>query len=256
MTFDYNYVRVFGAAAKQCYCGSPHCRGYIGGGDPLNAELIVQGDSDEEFPEPVMLIEGGEIEESIPMPKYFDNVDTKSSRHSLKDRDVLDKSTTAIDADGSSEKESFMNPTSAVSLLHSSVEVEDSKGKLPPSDRVEAISQQMEYITSKPMPSVQHGYAVESESADKSSSIPKLEATSFLTTVSQVLSSSTDDNKEFKSEMVEGRNGCSQSHLLVKNPKLNGSVKKGKVRAKSANGVASEVKAFSIADAIYQTKKK
>ncbi|OIT40689.1 PREDICTED: histone-lysine N-methyltransferase ASHH2-like [Nicotiana attenuata] len=54
VTFDYNYVRVFGAAVKKCVCGSPHCRGYIGG-DPLNAEVIVQDDSDDEYPEPVML---------------------------------------------------------------------------------------------------------------------------------------------------------------------------------------------------------
>ena len=64
MTFDYNYVRDFGAAAKKCYCGSPHCRGYIGS-DSLNAEIIVQDDSDEEFPEPVMLTEG-DIEDGMP----------------------------------------------------------------------------------------------------------------------------------------------------------------------------------------------
>lgn len=55
MTFDYNYVRVFGAAAKKCVCGSSQCRGYIGG-DPLNSDVIVQ-DSDEEYPEPVMVCE-------------------------------------------------------------------------------------------------------------------------------------------------------------------------------------------------------
>lgn len=58
VTFDYNYVRVFGAAAKKCVCGSPQCRGYIGG-DPLNTEAIVQGDSDDEYPEPIMLREDG-----------------------------------------------------------------------------------------------------------------------------------------------------------------------------------------------------
>ncbi|KAF8026567.1 hypothetical protein BT93_F3148 [Corymbia citriodora subsp. variegata] len=58
VTFDYNYVRVFGAAAKKCVCGSPQCRGYIGG-DPLNTDVIVQGDSDDEYPEPVMLLEDG-----------------------------------------------------------------------------------------------------------------------------------------------------------------------------------------------------
>ncbi|CAI9115513.1 OLC1v1016428C1 [Oldenlandia corymbosa var. corymbosa] len=60
VTFDYNYVRVFGAAAKKCVCGSSQCRGYIGG-DPENAEEIVQGDSDEEYPEPVMVRGNGNI---------------------------------------------------------------------------------------------------------------------------------------------------------------------------------------------------
>ncbi|KAF3337736.1 histone-lysine N-methyltransferase ASHH2-like isoform X2 [Carex littledalei] len=53
LTFDYNYVRVVGAAAKKCYCGSENCRGYIGG-DPSSTELVVQEDSDEEdYFEPV-----------------------------------------------------------------------------------------------------------------------------------------------------------------------------------------------------------
>ncbi|GER38740.1 histone-lysine N-methyltransferase [Striga asiatica] len=62
VTFDYNYVRVFGAAAKKCICGSPNCRGYIGG-DLTNSEVIVQGDSDEEFVEPVMTCNDREIKE-------------------------------------------------------------------------------------------------------------------------------------------------------------------------------------------------
>ncbi|KAL9245134.1 hypothetical protein vseg_018819 [Gypsophila vaccaria] len=64
LTFDYNYVRVFGAAAKKCYCGSLKCRGYIGG-DPLNAEVVIQGDSDEEFPEPVVVDENGKLDHSL-----------------------------------------------------------------------------------------------------------------------------------------------------------------------------------------------
>ncbi|XP_059301922.1 histone-lysine N-methyltransferase ASHH2-like, partial [Lycium ferocissimum] len=61
VTFDYNYVRVFGAAVKKCVCGSPHCRGYIGG-DPLNAEVIVQDDSDDEYPETVVLREDANMD--------------------------------------------------------------------------------------------------------------------------------------------------------------------------------------------------
>uniref|UniRef100_A0A803L775 Histone-lysine N-methyltransferase ASHH2 n=1 Tax=Chenopodium quinoa TaxID=63459 RepID=A0A803L775_CHEQI len=64
LTFDYNYVRVFGAAAKKCHCGSRKCRGYIGG-DPLNTQVIVQGDSDEEFPEPVVVDENGRIDRTL-----------------------------------------------------------------------------------------------------------------------------------------------------------------------------------------------
>ncbi|KAH9624060.1 hypothetical protein KSS87_001821 [Heliosperma pusillum] len=64
LTFDYNYVRVFGAAAKKCYCGALKCRGYIGG-DPSNSEVVIQGDSDEEFPEPVAVDENGELDHSL-----------------------------------------------------------------------------------------------------------------------------------------------------------------------------------------------
>lgn len=64
VTFDYNYVRVFGAAAKKCVCGSSNCRGYIGG-DPQNSDVIVQGDSDDEFPEPVMFCDDGEVDDSL-----------------------------------------------------------------------------------------------------------------------------------------------------------------------------------------------
>lgn len=55
---------MFGAAVKKCHCGSRKCRGYIGG-DPLNSQVIVQGDSDEEFPEPVVIDENGEIDRSL-----------------------------------------------------------------------------------------------------------------------------------------------------------------------------------------------
>ncbi|KAK1309538.1 Histone-lysine N-methyltransferase ASHH2 [Acorus calamus] len=56
VTFDYNYVRVFGAVAKKCVCGSAGCRGYIGG-DPLKTEAVDQDHSDDDYPEPVMITE-------------------------------------------------------------------------------------------------------------------------------------------------------------------------------------------------------
>lgn len=43
-------------------CGSPNCRGYIGG-DLTNSEEIAQDDSDDEYGEPVMVCEDGDMKE-------------------------------------------------------------------------------------------------------------------------------------------------------------------------------------------------
>ncbi|XP_047327985.1 histone-lysine N-methyltransferase ASHH2-like isoform X2 [Impatiens glandulifera] len=79
VTFDYNYVRVFGAAAKKCVCGSSLCRGYIGG-DRSNDELIVQDDSDEEYPEPLMVYKEDDIDDDLrnllSINYSFDDVET------------------------------------------------------------------------------------------------------------------------------------------------------------------------------------
>ncbi|VFQ94966.1 unnamed protein product [Cuscuta campestris] len=64
VTFDYNYVRIFGAAAKKCVCGSSQCRGYIGS-DTLNAEIVVQDDSEDEYPEPVVVFENIDIDDEL-----------------------------------------------------------------------------------------------------------------------------------------------------------------------------------------------
>ncbi|KAF7816807.1 histone-lysine N-methyltransferase ASHH2 isoform X1 [Senna tora] len=228
VTFDYNYVRVFGAAAKKCYCGSPHCRGYIGG-DPHNTEIIVQSDSDEEFPEPVMLTEDGEIEDGVLRPNYCDNVDMQTTRHMFTSRNLSDNSTTAIGPDGSLENESSLNPVSAISQLHSSLEMENSKGNSLSSVLVKEFSQQMEDVTSKAMPVVSRGYAVESELSDKTSSIQKLET------------SSTSSIGRSKSEIIEDRCGLSESHPLVKTSRINGPVKKGKIRVNAPNGLKAEM---------------
>ncbi|KQJ99871.1 uncharacterized protein LOC100838109 [Brachypodium distachyon] len=41
LTFDYNYVRVSGAAPQKCFCGTAKCRGYIGG-DISGSGIIAQ----------------------------------------------------------------------------------------------------------------------------------------------------------------------------------------------------------------------
>ncbi|CAH2067713.1 unnamed protein product [Thlaspi arvense] len=91
LTFDYNYVRVFGAAAKKCYCGSSHCRGYIGG-DPLNGDVIVQSDSDEEYPELVILEEdeSGEVIVDATPRIFIDGTDMQMQQNSTKVNDSKD----------------------------------------------------------------------------------------------------------------------------------------------------------------------
>ncbi|KAL8125336.1 histone-lysine N-methyltransferase ASHH2-like [Apium graveolens] len=84
VTFDYNYVRVFGAAAKKCVCGSSLCRGYIGG-DPLSGEIIVQDDSDEENLESVIVFEEDSDENLNTMVSASSSVDVTATCISGKD---------------------------------------------------------------------------------------------------------------------------------------------------------------------------
>ncbi|KAL0878201.1 hypothetical protein Bca101_027907 [Brassica carinata] len=91
LTFDYNYERVSGAAAKKCYCGSSHCRGYLGG-DPLNGDVIVQSDSDEECPELVILDddESGEGILDATSRIFIDGADIQLPQNSTKVNDSKD----------------------------------------------------------------------------------------------------------------------------------------------------------------------
>ncbi|KAK4276704.1 hypothetical protein QN277_014823 [Acacia crassicarpa] len=244
VTFDYNYVRVFGAAAKKCYCGSPLCRGYIGGGDPLNAEVIVQGDSDEEFPEPVMLTEDGEIERSMPRSDVM-----QAERNLSKDRGLVDKSRSAQVPGNNLEKENSINPSPAIPPPHCPLDVEDSIGKLPSSD-VEEISPQMRDAKSKSMPAVQQ--VLKSELPDDISSI-QMEASA--TPISKAISNLIKNKKESKFETVEDRPGFPRTHLLVKTSRANASVKKGKVHFNHSNGLKAAVTANRLQAAPSKPKK-
>ncbi|KAH9308305.1 hypothetical protein KI387_036216, partial [Taxus chinensis] len=59
LTFDYNYVRVFGAAAKKCECSSTECKGFIGGDQSIPA-VVVPSEPDDDHPVPLMLHEESE----------------------------------------------------------------------------------------------------------------------------------------------------------------------------------------------------
>ena len=53
LTFDYNYVRVSGAAPQKCFCGTAKCRGYIGG-DISGSGIIAQDGAEAEHFEPTV----------------------------------------------------------------------------------------------------------------------------------------------------------------------------------------------------------
>ncbi|XP_044971195.1 uncharacterized protein LOC123431465 isoform X1 [Hordeum vulgare subsp. vulgare] len=59
LTFDYNYVRVSGAAPQKCFCGTAKCRGYIGG-DISGSGIITQHDAEAEYFEPMVTCKDAE----------------------------------------------------------------------------------------------------------------------------------------------------------------------------------------------------
>jgi hypothetical protein len=247
VTFDYNYVRVFGAAAKKCHCGAPQCRGYIGG-DLLNTEVIVQGDSDEEFPEPVMVHEKGVSKVSLKYMRSRANPSDSAEIQTaegiiLKDRHGIDEATVAIGhLENTIEKDDSMN-RAAISQLHSSVELEDSKGNLPSFVQPGEMSHQTEDVTSKPMPAVQQETSIEEETMNGTSCYAdRLEILSP-TMLSISLSDGVDANRNSKSDTVEEKRVSSKSHSLMKVSRSSSSVKKEKVRSNPLNTSKAQVTA-------------
>ncbi|KAL5776836.1 hypothetical protein ACOSP7_009762 [Xanthoceras sorbifolium] len=170
LTFDYNYVRVFGAAAKKCHCGSLQCRGYIGG-DPQNTEVIYQGDSDDEYPEPVML-EDGETGDGLDniISKTCSSIGARTQIAEViaKDIDNMDNFARAIgQLDTATEIDDCMDQSVfAASHLQSLPEIENPKEVQP----VE-IYQPAEDETSRSISPVQPGTSMEEKIVNKTSSL-------------------------------------------------------------------------------------
>ncbi|VAH39782.1 unnamed protein product [Triticum turgidum subsp. durum] len=59
LTFDYNYVRVSGAAPQKCFCGTAKCRGYIGG-DISGSGISIQHVAEAEHFEPMVTYKDAE----------------------------------------------------------------------------------------------------------------------------------------------------------------------------------------------------
>lgn len=249
VTFDYNYVRVFGAAAKKCVCGSSGCRGYIGG-DPSNTETIVQGDSDDEYPEPVMMHENGEvehrIEDIIPRTSLFDAASVKHVGVSLETTDTIRKSSNFIqELESSSQvQQSVIESFHAVQQSEVSLQTEESVCNSVPAISQVGISFQVEDRTKK-FPSSTQQFDAPLEVEDSKEKLPSafqlLEPTSQnANAVSKSISDFVEDNSKSISDTVEAKSVIPKSCPIVKSSRSSGSIKKDKFSA--FHGMANKPK--------------
>ncbi|KAL6215044.1 hypothetical protein ACLB2K_014475 [Fragaria x ananassa] len=236
VTFDYNFVRVIGAAAKKCHCGSPQCQGYIGG-DPLNTEIIVQDDSDEEYVEPVMIPEDGVAEDIRGSAEarldLLDHLDAAIIQHeeSASTNKEIDKSTISVCKLDISMKRKESENQYSLELQH----------PLPSLVQPVEVFQQTEDVISRSTPVVQQEVFREIGTAEKSSnSFERPEITSPIKVISKSLSDdidapASDSNKNSKVNTIEDDQLLSKVHRNVKTSHSSSFVKKGKVRSTPLN---------------------
>ncbi|XP_039069191.1 histone-lysine N-methyltransferase ASHH2-like [Hibiscus syriacus] len=227
VTFDYNYVRVFGAAAKKCHCGSPHCRGYIGG-DPLSAEVIVHDDSDEESPKP-MIFEDGETwtgsKAVISRSNSFDGAAMQSVESVI--TDGVGKFENVKEA-----KDSVSRSTSATSELNSSVQTEKIQLAILPDEALPVAV---------PCEAVQADCNGEQKAINKiSCSIQKSDA-SLNMSDNKLSSDIIDANKKSKPDTSEGKKVPAKSRTLMKISRSSGSANKGKISSNSLHGNKAQI---------------
>ena len=263
MTFDYNYVRVVGAVAKKCYCGSPQCRGYIGG-DPHKNEghpPEMLSDSDEDYPEPRMLTEDGGALKSMGNIKQkansSDGVIAQISESKVEKRDEIDNCIPALGKlEISTGKGDCMNySTSAVSLVDDALEL-DLEGKLSSSNRTPEISQQTQNVTRKLTSAVHQESSVQDETMDKSpSSSLRFNRTTPVELLSKSLSNGVDVNRRSKSDIADDRLISPEAHPNVKSSHSSSVYKKGKVKSTSPNNSKVQLAANKSQPGLIKPKK-
>ena len=225
VTFDYNYVRVVGAAAKKCVCGSSECRGYIGG-DPLNSEIIVQGDSDEDI-EPVMIREHSKKEINLNYSMSNTN-DAKVAKHkeiSVERRDIVVTCPPSIPEPGVSVQieDDVSRPIPEVNQLDISLQSLD--------------SMQSENIISRPISGVQPlGFSQQSLNSvqvkenvcklisDVQSQELSVQASS---TMNEVPSDSVLNSKKSITNLSKEKANTAKPHSLTKSSRSRGTIKRG-----------------------------
>ncbi|KAG4200823.1 hypothetical protein ERO13_A05G238000v2 [Gossypium hirsutum] len=243
ITFDYNYVRVFGAAAKKCHCGSSHCRGYVGC-DSLSEGVIVYDDSDEESPEPMML-EDGETWNG------YANVISRYSPFVGAEMQPVERVITygvrklekVPEAEGS-----VYHSASASSKLDISAEIEDLQGNFQLPIQPEEVSP-----LAAPYEAVQQDDTIEHKAMKKTSRLIHILDTSLNMSDNKLPSVIIDANKESKFNTAEDKQVPPKSHPLMKTSCLSSSHKKGKLSSNSLNGTKvrmisekSQVPAFKL----------
>ncbi|KAL1543782.1 [histone H3]-lysine(4) N-trimethyltransferase [Salvia divinorum] len=245
ITFDYNFVRLFGAAAKKCECGSANCRGYIGG-DLTNSEVIAQDDSDDEYTEPVMTCDERDMSEDwnaiilnnpkdeiakepseniYRVKKFISAVDSLITSHTSETSPQLaegdDSARVEIRVtDGFGVYDSIGNNSTAnvVDKLNNNSPVgEFLKESTPAGRRVEyeGIVSQKEDLTSK-----LDGIVNKSISSTHEKAIG--------VSHSKSLSDKVECKRNLKYATVEGRSELAKSNCLTKTKCLLSSIKKGK----------------------------
>lgn len=229
MTFDYKYVRVFGAAAKKCYCGSSQCRGYIS--DSLKNKAT----------EPMMLPNGGSAEKSMGNIRQkagpSNGLKAQISESNVEKREERDKCTPALGKlEISTGKEDSINHSASdVSLVDDTLEL-DSKEKLPSFNRTSEISQQTEDVTRKLISAVHQQSPVHEETIEKlSSSSQRFDQTSSVEVLSKSLCDGIDGNRSSKSDTADDRLLSSKAHPNMKASRSSSIVKKGKDKSNAPN---------------------
>ncbi|KAL9394520.1 hypothetical protein Peur_013805 [Populus x canadensis] len=220
VTFDYNYVRVVGAAAKRCYCGSPQCRGYIGG-DPTSTEVVDQVDSDEEFPEPVMLEDGrvgGGLKNKISKTNFFGL---------SKDREIEFKTAVGNLEVATEIKDLASQLTPAMSLSPSASEMNGLPGDFSSSSQQVETSPKAEDVMSQPTPAVQQEISIE-ETMNKSLYSSQKLRTSPTSTPTKILPDDVMINRKSKSAAAENKRVFVKSRFIIKTPHQSSLIKKGK----------------------------
>ncbi|TYI82916.1 hypothetical protein E1A91_D05G254900v1 [Gossypium mustelinum] len=226
ITFDYNYVRVFGAAAKKCHCGSSHCRGYIGG-DSLSEGVIVYDDSDVESPEPMML-EDGETWNG------YANVISRSSPFVGAEMQPVER----VITDGVRKLEkmpeaegSVYHSASASSKLDISAEIEDLQGNFQLPIEPEEVSP-----LTAPYEPVQQDDTIQQKAMKKTSRLIHILDTFLNMSDNKLPSVFIDANKESKFNTAEDKQVPPKSHPLMRASCLSSSHKRGKLSSNSLNG--------------------